>query len=485
MTQKNVGPGEGKMAKLGRLAALLLLGTLTASVSVVTGAYAVDTCSSFSLGELAVDSPASSGRLLTSDPEEAQSAARFGYTDRRGVVFKAAAGPQAGLVPVWRMWNKGRSAFTWAAEGTDLALAQSRGYAKQFVQFYASPKPSSCLTPVYRMRKGSQLRVVAEGDDRRKHAAQGWSAEGISFYAAPVSDQGGDNTGDEFSIAVIPDTQEETYRTTDDRLKNRSNWILTHLSTENIKHVAHVGDIIDWGAEGADQFKRAAAALKPVADRVSTSLVAGNHDTAAVCTGGSACPGVNSNIAVRDTSLYNRYMSSVYKPAQSRRFEAGKIDNSYTTFSASKTEWLVLNLELWPRPEAVEWAKGVVANHPHHNVIVVTHSYLDWEGNVSSSTGGYGATSPRYLWTNLIKVYPNIKMVLSGHLGASITREDTGVNGNRIISLQQCFHDGTRNPVRMIRIDEKTESIKHRVYSPVNKETMVPETGWIKVGFVH
>ncbi len=60
-----------------------------------------------------------------------------------------------------------------------------------------------------------------------------------------------------------------------------------------------------------------------------------------------------------------------------------------------------------------------MAAHPDENVIVLTHSYLEADGSISQSNGGYGATSPQYLYDNLIKVYPNIKFVLSGHVGIS------------------------------------------------------------------
>lgn len=79
-------------------------------------------------------------------------------------------------------------------------------------------------------------------------------------------------------------------------------------------------------------------------------------------------------------------------------------------------DWLVLTLELWPRVEAVQWARGVVAAHPRHNVIINTHAYLTADGSIAQNSD-YGVSSPQYLYDNLVKVYPNIKMVFSGHVG--------------------------------------------------------------------
>ena len=91
------------------------------------------------------------------------------------------------------------------------------------------------------------------------------------------------------------------------------------------------------------------------------------------------------------------------------------------------------------------WANGVVAANPTKNVIVSTHSYLAADGSISTSNGGYGSTSPRYLFDNLVKLHPNIKMVLSGHVGQAAVRTDTGVNGNKVLSFLQAFHS-TTNP---------------------------------------
>jgi hypothetical protein len=114
-----------------------------------------------------------------------------------------------------------------------------------------------------------------------------------------------------------------------------------------------------------------------------------------------------------------------------------------------------------------------VEAHPNHNVIVVTHSYLEADGSIGTNNGGYGDTTPKYLFDHLIKAYPNIKMVLSGHVGDSAVRTDTGTAGNKIVSLLQCFHSQT-NPVRIVKIDTAAGSVTSSVYAPQTK-TSYPE----------
>ena len=150
-------------------------------------------------------------------------------------------------------------------------------------------------------------------------------------------------------------------------------------------------------------------------------------------------------------------------------FEAGRAENSYSLFSAGGLNWMVLTLELWPRKEAVAWAREVVASHPKHNVIVVTHSYVSHNGALSTSNGGYGATSPKYLYDNLIKVYPNIKLTLSGHTGTAAYRRDVGVKGNVIHNYLLAMHSNTTNPTRMVEVNVSAGRVSSWVYAPHTK----------------
>ena len=103
-----------------------------------------------------------------------------------------------------------------------------------------------------------------------------------------------------------------------------------------------------------------------------------------------------------------------------------------------------------------------------------THAYLEADGSIeSANNGGYGATSPRYLYDNLIKVYPNVKMVLSGHTGAAASRTDVGQNGNKILSFLQTFHNST-NPVRLVEIDAAADTVTSASTAPYTN-TSYPE----------
>jgi hypothetical protein len=70
----------------------------------------------------------------------------------------------------------------------------------------------------------------------------------------------------------------------------------------------------------------------------------------------------------------------------------------------------------------------------------------------------------------LVSRYANIKLVFSGHVGLLAHRVDTGVNGNKIHSFLETFHDPDTNPVRLVTVDTKAATLKTWVYSPLTDE---------------
>ena len=229
--------------------------------------------------------------------------------------------------------------------------------------------------------------------------------------------------------------------------------------------MVHSGDIVNWDTPDHGQYRVARDAFVPLEQvGIPYSLSVGNHDTAAVCPGGSACDPGRTYDLLRDTTTYNQYFNrqSVNREGG---YERGKRDNTYQVYTAGGVGWLVLNLEMWPRGGVVDWAQRVVAGHPKHNVIVVTHHYLTRTGAISSERD-YGDTAPTVLAQKLILKYPNIRMVFSGHTGTAAHRVDRGVHGNRVDSFLTTMHDGATNPVRLVSVDTRANSLKTWMYAP-------------------
>lgn len=107
-------------------------------------------------------------------------------------------------------------------------------------------------------------------------------------------------------------------------------------------------------------------------------------------------------------------------------------------------------------------------------MIVVTHSYLTSRGSISRSAG-YGDTSPSVLSKQLIKKYPNVRLVFSGHTGTYAHRVDKGSKGNRIDSFLLNWTSNTTNRTRLVTIDTKKGTLTSWVYAPYTK-TKYPKT---------
>ena len=266
-----------------------------------------------------------------------------------------------------------------------------------------------------------------------------------------------------FTLVHIPDTQQEVVRANDTLMPSRYNWLVSNKDALNIKYMAHSGDVVNWGNVDPIQFVRASSATDILdGSGIPYGYALGNHDTAAVTTGGSAGPG-NVHTNLRNTAVFNSYFPLSRFKNVGGTFEVGKVDNLYQTYSAGGVDWLNITLEMWPRTSVIEWAKNVVATHPHHNVTITTHAYTDTTGSFPT-TGLYGDTSGQYLWDNLVSRYPNIKMTITGHYRGANYSERTGINGNKVAQVMTAYHADYQNHVRLLDVNVAAGTISSSVY---------------------
>lgn len=103
-------------------------------------------------------------------------------------------------------------------------------------------------------------------------------------------------------------------------------------------------------------------------------------------------------------------------------------------FSVGAQQVLVISLEYCPRPNAVLWAQGVIAQHPTHDVILITHYYLELTGVPFSPAWAGDPNQPQLIGTSgqallgWIKTQPNIRVTIGGHFVTSVSA-GTVVNG--------------------------------------------------------
>ena len=288
-------------------------------------------------------------------------------------------------------------------------------------------------------------------------------------------------------LIVFPDTQ-NYIKNWPHIFQSQTAWATNNA--DSISFVIHVGDITN--ANNKKQWETAVSAMSIMDNNVSYTFCPGNHDI-----------GTNGSSDTRNTTMLNEYMpySKYSKMAGfGGVYEAGKMDNSWHTFSTPEGyNFLILSLEFGPRNGVLEWAGEVIKAHPSHNVIINTHAYLYSDDKRISAIyehkwtpGSYGlyeasgqdANDGEEIWTKLVKLYPNIFMVVCGHVlndgtGFLVSEGDNGNKVYQMLSNYQTGVTGSENGgngfLRIIDIDPSLATISVRSYSPFLNEFKTEE----------
>lgn len=283
-----------------------------------------------------------------------------------------------------------------------------------------------------------------------------------------------------WTLAILPDTQvyAQSYP---QHYTAQTQWIADHAASHNIKYVIHEGDITNNNV--TSHWNNALASMNILNGVVPYSMAPGNHDY-----------GPNGNAATRDSMFNNPgYFGpgSYYanQPSIGGFFEAGKTDNSYHTFNAGGSDWLVLALEWGPRDAVVDWASNVVESHPDHKAILVTHAYMyndetiyDWElkGNSQSwnpnsypiaNVPGETINDGQQLWEKLVSKH-NFQFTFNGHVlgdgtGFRSTLNDNGDPVHQMLANYQMKAEGGLGDMRLLEFKADGQSVEVRTYSPV------------------
>jgi len=281
------------------------------------------------------------------------------------------------------------------------------------------------------------------------------------FFATPVLAQA---SGD-FTIVVLPDTQNysQSYPQIFD---SQTQWVANNAAAQNIKLVIGEGDIVNVSTQPV-QWANATHSIGILDQaKIPYALAIGNHDY-------DTLPPTS-----RKATYFNqyfgpsRYAGTPYYGASN--FPSGSNENFYETFTWGGKSYLILVLEFVPRSSAVAWAKSVLSSNNDKEVIVVTHSYLYSDGTTvdqCDTSDMVGDNDGAMLWSNLISQYPNISVVLNGHITNkfSARRSDLGVNGNfvhQIFANWQDWTNGGNGYLRIMKFSPANNTIQVQSYSP-------------------
>ncbi|MGY4643376.1 PKD domain-containing protein [Cellulomonas sp. URHB0016] len=281
-----------------------------------------------------------------------------------------------------------------------------------------------------------------------------------------------------FTFLVIPDTQNYVSSAANDPvMAAQTQWVVDHRTDLNLAFVAGLGDIV--GVESSTlQWQRASDHLAVLdAAGVPNSVVPGNHDMD--LTTGQA-------LGYQQFFPPSRYAAASWSSTAAsyggylgqNQFGPDEVDrqnlDSYALFSASGLDFLVLNLEYNPPDAALAWARRVLAAYPQRRAILVTHSYVDVSGALSTQVlRADGGNSGQDLWDELVSTSCSIFLVVNGHFydadESEARRTDTNACGRpvqAVLSDYQGRAHGGDGWLRYYTFDPAANQIRAVTYSP-------------------
>lgn len=237
-----------------------------------------------------------------------------------------------------------------------------------------------------------------------------------------------------YSMVVVPDTQFLTEKDVTDGteyLNSIYDWIIANKDEKKIELVMGLGDITDDDTEA--EWLHAEEQIGKLNGVVPYTLVKGGspHDRIAT---------FNTYFGV-DSYYGQNELDGIY--------EDGYTQNAYKLVTAGGIDYLILMLDFGPIDEVLQWAGNIISQYPERQVIVTTHCYLYKDGRLQTETD---PASPRSttatggmllknngdeIWDELVKLYPNIVMVLSGHYSSNtiIKLQSEGICGNTVTQM--------------------------------------------------
>ena len=280
-----------------------------------------------------------------------------------------------------------------------------------------------------------------------------------------------------WSFVLLPDTQCYTESFPDVFLA-QTEWIARQREARNIQFVLHLGDITNNNVH--PEWENAWRAMKVLGDEaIPYLMVPGNHDLGPWGT----------------ASDRTSHMSDYF--IQRRCMEPGRSENAYLPLTIGASKVLIVGLEFGPRDAAVAWANDVVARHPDHHAILITHAYLfadgtryDWTGrgrDQSWNPVGYpvgtkpelmreGVNDGEALWQKLVSRHRQFAFTFNGHvlqdgIGHLVSKGAGNQDVHQMLVNYQCGtvpdrKNGGGGFLRLVEVQGDGRTVNVSDYSP-------------------
>jgi hypothetical protein len=280
-----------------------------------------------------------------------------------------------------------------------------------------------------------------------------------------------------FTIVMLPDTQcycdtrvwqsrKKWGKDLRDYFYIQTKWVKASRMELNTRFLVHAGDITQTDFD--DEWQIARKAMAEIDGVVPYVLCLGNHDMGYRKTD----RGHGYETAVNRSTQFNKYFPRADYASTAEfgdTFDESH-DNSWYQMTAGPLAFMIISLEFNPRDEVLTWANEIVAAHPKHRVIVLTHSYLDSRGK-RINRGGYKVTgnNGEQMWQKFVKKHENVFMVLCGHMlgnGRLTSKGDHGNDVHQILADYQGMKNGGESWLRYFTFHPRTNQIEAHTYNP-------------------
>jgi hypothetical protein len=327
--------------------------------------------------------------------------------------------------------------------------------------------------------------------------ASGTGVAGQQLTAAPAVVAPGS-----FTVAFLGDTQ--NYSTYNPGIFNQvTQWLVDNKAARNIQFVVQDGDIVN-NANSTTEWDRARAAMEQLDGVVPYAVVRGNHDMS-----------TQYDLSTRfgPGSPYSQQSTLVdhYEVPGQPTYD---MRNTVHKFEANGQKIMVITLDISAGSDVVSWANGIITQNLDHRVILDTHAYsydggerfnnapdpenpgktfdqsrdellrVGVGGEAVYNGAAYGGQDAETLWNNLVRIHPNVSLVLSGHqfedFDAFKYHLENGNNENRVYELlvdPQNMAAGGNGWIRLLEFDPDGTTVHVKTYSPyLNQWDTSPDT---------
>lgn len=270
-----------------------------------------------------------------------------------------------------------------------------------------------------------------------------------------------------FTFIVISDTQKYTMdnpKIFNDQIK----WIVKKKDSFNIKFVSHLGDIVQSGGFENKEWEIASKSMSLLEDsNVPYGIIPGNHDVDKVDEPTAGFTKYNEIFAL------NRFTN---KPWFGGNFH--EYQNNYQLIQADKIPFIILNLEVDPGDDVLQWANTILSKNKKRKAIITTHAYLQDNINKRSQTPYFreNGNSGENIWVKLIKQNCNVFLVLSGHFHQKdgenrlTSTNNCGQPVHQIVQNYQDRKNGGDGLLRIYKFYPLLKKIQVFTYSPNNNK---------------